>query len=178
MNKAELRSVKIQARETLTAAERTEKSRIICQKIRDTAEYQNASIIMLYRSIRSEVQLTALEEAEDGKKLVYPICISKTEMIAACGREWTKGALGIMEPVPEEILQPEDIDLVICPCVSFNRQCRRLGMGRGYYDRFLSRCRTYWGVAFDVQKSDAIPEDPWDIPMQRIYTEFQLYLHS
>ena len=183
--KSELRERLIQARESLTPNERTGKSRQICSSILHTAEYQEAHTLMLYKSIRGEVMLTDLEAecATGGKKIAYPVCTEKRNMLAVCGRNWKKGAFGIPEPDPEtgEILSPEDIDLIICPCIAFDLQCYRLGMGGGYYDRFLSKLSNKvktWGVAFEVQKVDQIPIEPWDIPLGQIITENRIYYKS
>ena len=47
-------------------------------------------------------------------------------------------------------------------------------MGGGYYDRFLQKANAdaqIWAVAFEIQKVDSIPEDPWDLKMDRVVTE-------
>ena len=51
---------------------------------------------------------------------------------------WREGSYGIMEPVMEksQMVQPEDIDLILCPCTAFDEDCNRMGMGGGYYDRY------------------------------------------
>ena len=49
-----------------------------------------------------------------------------------------KGAYGIMEPSRRcPILSKEKIDVAVIPCVSADREGRRLGHGAGFYDRFL-----------------------------------------
>ena len=183
--KPDLRERSIRARESLPPDERTGKSRQICSRILHTAEYQEAHTLMLYKSIRGEVLLTDLEAAckKDGKKIAYPVCIAERNMLAVCGENWKKGAFGIQEPDPEtgEILAPEEIDLIICPCVAFDLRCYRLGMGGGYYDRFLSKLGhavKTWGVAFEVQKADRIPIEPWDIPLRQVITESRIYYNT
>ena len=55
---------------------------------------------------------------------------------------WPRNKWGIPEPPPDVILQsaqPGDIDVVIVPGLAFDRQGHRLGQGKGYYDRFLTR---------------------------------------
>lgn len=87
---------------------------------------------------------------------------------------WQKGAYGIEEPVRalSEEVQPEEIDMVICPCTAFDGAGRRMGMGAGYYDRYLPKCRraVIAAVAFDEQRAASVPVHDWDIPMQMVFT--------
>ena len=86
---------------------------------------------------------------------------------------------GIMEPVREKSMEipPEEIDLVICPCTVFDENCGRMGMGAGFYDRYLAKCVNAHiaAVAFEVQKADSIPMEPWDKPMEMVFTEAGIY---
>ena len=48
---------------------------------------------------------------------------------------------GIREPAGTEKADPQEIDLVIVPLLCFDESGHRVGYGKGYYDRFLARCR-------------------------------------
>lgn len=48
---------------------------------------------------------------------------------------------GILEPVDGTIVPYENIDMVICPLLTFDKNGYRVGYGKGFYDRFLSQCR-------------------------------------
>ena len=164
-------------------------------------EYRAAGTIFAYKWIRGEVRLDALERraAEDGKRIVYPLCVSGTVMIAvlpgAGDGAWRVGPLGISEPVLSEgtAVAPEEIDLAVCPCSAFDEECRRLGMGGGYYDRWLAGCQGQRAgtagaggkvaasairsiaVAFEVQKADSVPSDENDRPVDAVVTELGIY---
>ena len=92
---------------------------------------------------------------------------------------WKPGAFGIREPAREasEEVKPEDIDLVICPCTVFDESCNRMGMGAGYYDRYLPKCvnAVICAVAFEAQKTEHVPADEWDRPMDLVFTEESVY---
>ncbi len=184
-----LRKSKIQARDNLTSAQRDKFSQQIVKKILLSDAYQKAQNIMIYRAVKGEVDLHTLEAAakKDGKALYYPLCISKTEMIALSPKEqlpegqtaWNKGAFGIMEPVRENSIEiaPEELDMVICPCTIFDDQGGRMGMGAGYYDRYLTKCTKAYvtAVAFEVQKTERVPMEEWDIRMDMVFTERDVY---
>ena len=182
--KKKLREAGIHARESLSPEERKEASIRIVEQILQSPEYKDAVIVMLYKAVRGEVSLDTLEADPSAreKRLIYPRCIDKLDMAALepiDHESWEKGSYGIPEPVPEKSTQisPDQIDLVICPCTSFDENCSRIGMGAGYYDRFLEKCVNAHiiSVAFEVQKADEIPACPWDKAMEKVYTETGIF---
>lgn len=179
-----LRRQGIRARDGFTPEERARLSSQVVRHILASPEFQAAKTILLYRSTLGEVQLGALVQASEaqGKRLAYPRCISPTEMVALVPEEpqaWASSRLGIQEPVlaQSQLLQPEDLDLVLCPCAAFDQMGSRLGMGAGYYDRYLPRCvhAKIAAVAFEAQRSAHIPAQPWDYPMDMVYTETAIH---
>lgn len=48
---------------------------------------------------------------------------------------------GIPEVVGGETVEPKKIDAVIAPLLCFDKKGFRVGYGRGFYDKLLSRCR-------------------------------------
>lgn len=183
VNRKDLRSSVIKARNALTEEERIERSVQICKAISELPEYKRAKTVMLYKWTRGEVRLDELEEGgsffDGNKTILYPLCIGDGIMFAVRPGDdegsWAQGAFGIIEPVREkgEVIPPEEIDLIICPVAGFDADLNRLGMGSGYYDRFLPLCTkaAKIGVAFEVQRLDAIPAEPHDIKMDMIITE-------
>ena len=180
----ELRKAKKAAREALSDEDRTVKSLSIVDSIIGSEEYKNAKNILIYSAIRGEVSLEGLKEPaeRDGKTLAYPLVISANEMIALVPKsydDWTEGFHGIMEPKKEtcEEIKPEDFDLIICPCTAFDEKLGRMGMGAGYYDRFLTACKKAHivAVAFECQKADSVMAQEWDMPMEKVFTEEKVY---
>lgn len=184
-NRKELRKTKIQERNSLSQEERERLSAVISERIASSEVFQRAKTVLVYRATKGEVRLDTLEKTEEaaGKRLAYPLCISDSEMIALLPEDenaWQSGYFGIMEPVREKSMEipPEEIDLVICPCTVFDENCGRMGMGAGFYDRYLAKCVNAHiaAVAFEVQKADSIPMEPWDKPMEMVFTEAFTYL--
>jgi 5-formyltetrahydrofolate cyclo-ligase len=95
---------------------------------------------------------------------------------------------GIPEPNPK--LQPtisaQALNLVLLPLVAFDLSCNRLGMGKGYYDRTFAFIRrgSYWhrpmlvGLAHECQKSADLIANGWDIPLDAVATDAQIYNFS
>ena len=90
----------------------------------------------------------------------------------------TQNRYGIVEPAPgSRYVNPRALALMLIPLVAFDSQGTRLGMGSGFYDRFLGaitpglRPRLV-GIAHEVQRSaTALPVDSWDIPLNAVVTE-------
>jgi 5-formyltetrahydrofolate cyclo-ligase len=81
------------------------------------------------------------------------------------------GPFGLMQPRETAAVVVPDIALV--PLVAFDERLMRLGQGAGHYDRALSvldNCIAV-GVAWSVQQADALPADPWDVPVDAVLTE-------
>jgi len=90
------------------------------------------------------------------------------------------GPYGTKEPFPKaQIVYP---DLVLVPLLAFTDRGERLGYGGGFYDRTLSSLTEHFktdlektlftcGIAFDAQRTDLLPTDVFDMPLNAILTE-------
>ncbi|MBF0281856.1 MAG: 5-formyltetrahydrofolate cyclo-ligase [Zetaproteobacteria bacterium] len=72
-------------------------------------------------------------------------------------------------------------NFLFAPLVAFDRTGHRLGMGKGFFDRWLAQHQHEMngliGLAFSFQEINTIPHEPHDIPMHLIITE-QGVLHA
>jgi 5-formyltetrahydrofolate cyclo-ligase len=91
----------------------------------------------------------------------------------------------ILEPQKAERFDPGQLDLVLLPLVGFDLHGHRLGMGGGYYDKTFSflkgkkQQKPYLlGIAYELQRLDQLPEDPWDVSLDGVLTEKTLYTFS
>jgi len=82
------------------------------------------------------------------------------------------GHFGIREPLEScAAVELKRLDLVLVPGVAFDLHGRRLGRGRGYYDRLLSRVGgKTCGVAFDEQVVREVPLEAHDVLLNCILT--------
>ena len=88
------------------------------------------------------------------------------------------GQFGALEPdagCPSIPLK--QLDLVLVPGVAFDLAGRRLGRGKGFYDRLLAEVRGHkCGVAFDEQIVAEVPEEPHDVRVDSILTPSRWHL--
>lgn len=92
-----------------------------------------------------------------------------------------KNQYGIDEPENRDnFISAKELDIVLMPVVAFDHKGIRLGMGKGYYDRSFSFCRTavskplLIGAAYRCQQAESLPFDEWDITLDAIITENKL----
>lgn len=73
------------------------------------------------------------------------------------------------------------IDLVLLPLVAFDKMGNRLGMGGGFYDATFAHLKNnthrplFIGLAYEAQLVDDLPNESWDLPLDAVCTEQQLY---
>jgi len=167
----------IQLRNTLTPLEHSQLSLAICDKILSSVVYKQSQTIAMYMCINNEVDLSAL--LTGSKATVLPVVQFNNQMTFNFFKSLdnlVQNKFGILEPKNNTAIAAEHIDLCLMPLVGFNRRGARLGMGGGYYDRyfelnkFQQKPTILAGIAYDFQEDDTIQAEPWDIPLDMIFT--------
>ena len=182
--KSLIRKEKTGLRKKLSREDVRALSEKICARILASREYEDAEYLLVYSAVNNEVELSGVvaKAKADGKSVAYPICTDVGRMEAWLPEDdsaFVKGRFGISEPDinRSKPLRPERIDLVLCPLAAFDERCARLGMGGGYYDRYLPECKNavIAAVAYEMQKTQAIPCESTDVRMDIIFTEGGTY---
>ena len=114
-----------------------------------------------------------------GKKLILPVVHGQGLLFREITgvHDLAEGAFGIAEPVsgcPERL--PEKADCIVVPGVAFDRSGRRIGYGKGFYDRTLHRLEGMGrlvGFCFDFQLVEELKGEPHDVALDLIITERQ-----
>jgi 5-formyltetrahydrofolate cyclo-ligase len=148
-------------------------------------EYQHAETMMIYLSLPREVDTTpiVLRAWQDGKRVVAPQVVWEGRQmipieIRSLEDDVADGVTGVREPIRGVPTPIETIDLVIVPGLGFDAFGNRLGRGRGFYDRFLSRSEfrgVPCGLALEEQVVTSIPAGPGDMRMKMLVTDQQVH---
>jgi len=168
MNKPELRRLMSEALESISDG-LLRSVQLWCD-LAETPEYQQATMVMAYASMRTEVDTAGLfaRLRQDGKTLLLPRIEPERIVAVKDADGWTTGGYGIKEPLGPSI-DPQLIDLVIVPGLAFTLDGKRLGRGRGYYDAFLLEVRAPTiGVCFSEQILEDLPMEPHDTKLDRV----------
>lgn len=147
------------------------------------SEYKSADIVGFYYPIGSEVRTEAVinNALQNGKIVGLPkvcsgadpeIYFHKLSASHIDLKDLTDGKYGTKEPVSD--LRLHRLDLTIVPGTVFDKNGYRLGYGKGFYDRFLSRksCRISIGLAFEMQVvTEDLPHSYLDQKIDALVTE-------
>jgi len=167
----------------VTAAERRQSDRAVCDVILGSDAYGSAKAVAAYAAMPEEIDLTPLMTASrrSGRLVLLPRYsrhLNAYEMVpVANGYADTRvGKYGIREPFPglvavsrEELCNETVIWLV--PGSGFDGAGNRLGRGGGFYDRLLPGvCGMKIGIAYTWQVVDSLPAAPHDIPVDAVVT--------
>ena len=146
-----------------------------CNATLSKRELSTSNVILLYSALSDEVPTQGLmdELVAQGKTVLLPRVIDDKDMEL---RRYTgpqdlqEGAYGILEPTGERFTDYDAIDVAIVPGMAFDAEGHRLGRGKGYYDRFLSRVPYIYkiGLCFSWQMVDHVPCDEHDIVMDEV----------
>lgn len=143
-------------------------------------------------------ELSALLEASKIVGLYAPMSGEPDPMAITSGKHYARPSLGNDDTLHFRSWAPGDTDtaaawggsqphhdapivvpdLILVPLVAFDDALNRLGQGGGHYDRYLaahpSALRV--GVAWEGQRVDRLPTQPWDIPLDAIITERKCHI--
>ena len=184
LEKQRLREEHLAAREALSEQERSVLDNRITQKLLATSEYAEATTVLTYVSVSSEVSTRMFIESvlRDGKTVAVPRCLPGhcLEFAAITSLDQLIAApFGLLEP-PKELpaLTEEQMDASICivPALLVDTKGYRLGYGAGFYDRFLS---TYPGkkICLVYQQNlsrTMLPHTAFDIAVDLVITESEV----
>jgi len=190
MSSARLRQTIRQQRRALSRTEADSRAELLAQRTARHALVLQSQRIAAYLASDGEIDPGPLMQSlwKLGKTIYLPVLVpfsnqklwfaefNPTDRLA-CNR------FGIPEPVRRRLIKPCALDLVLTPLVAFDSNGHRIGMGGGYYDcsfAFLRR-RQHWrkprllGLAYELQKQTAIKPNDWDIPLDAVATEANIY---
>jgi 5-formyltetrahydrofolate cyclo-ligase len=160
--------------------------------LRESALYQNADLVLSYVSLDTEFDTGAINALvlADGKQLALPRITGAADMdfflinpAVPLENQLVKNRYGISEPnqdcplvsarrLVNTLRKPA---LMLAPGLAFTRDGKRLGRGKGYYDRYLSRFSAAdvicVGVCFECQLLETVPVEMHDRRVEWVLTE-------
>lgn len=150
------------------------------KKICASPEFKNAEVVFAFMPMEDEVNIggVILEAFMSGKKIAVPKIKDenggmKFHWISA-SEDMSQGPFGIYEPASMIPINMECVppnSLILVPGLAFTKDGKRLGRGKGFYDRFLAEYKDRFfkmGICFDFQIMDDIPVDENDVFVDKV----------
>ena len=142
-------------RAALSVEEVTAASAAVLAELQRVVDWAAIESVHVYRSV-----------AEWGE-------LDTSGLVAWLAREWP--AIEIVQPTlaKDQPFPEQQLDLILVPALGFDRDNNRLGLGGGWYDRFLAQHPQTQkiGVAYAwACVSDGIPVEPWDMKLDLVAT--------
>jgi 5-formyltetrahydrofolate cyclo-ligase len=163
----------------LSSVERAAAAVAVFSRLRGERVWREAETALLFSPLADEPDVSlALQDAlTAGKALALPRFEEEAGAYVACrvtdpDHDLRLGRYGVKEPNRDcPVIPLNRLDFVAVPGVAFTVDGRRLGRGKGFYDRLLaSVCGIKCGVAFDQQIVEHIPVEAHDIRLDYVLT--------
>lgn len=158
----------------LDESDRLAAADLVFERLESTAAFQLAEKILMYHSLPDEVETHRfLNKWKDRKRFFLPrVNGVNLEILPYDESRLEIGSFHIEEPKGNEVYPVEEIEVIITPGVAFDRKGRRLGRGKGFYDRLLQTSRaTKIGIGYEFQLVDELPVEEHDVPMDIVITD-------
>ena len=164
--KNRLRTEFLKIRREIPENQKKEQSRRIAERLFETVEYQNAESVFVFISVKDETDTSEIIKQcfKDKKRVAVPLCNTKEHTMTAIeifdSGQVERGAYGIFEPKHSlinsgELLPLLNPSIVLVPGAAFDERGMRIGMGGGYYDRYLA---DFGGVSIGLCYSQCLAE--------------------
>ncbi|MDH5613092.1 MAG: 5-formyltetrahydrofolate cyclo-ligase [Gammaproteobacteria bacterium] len=184
-----LRQQKREQRRQLSSSQQIQHAKRLAERLLNHNAFNHSQRIAAYLANDGEIDpVYIIEQAWNlGKQIYLPVLSAHENSLLFAPYEkdslLCRNQFGIDEPdcLPEHWLKAEHMDLILLPLVAFDEKGNRMGMGGGFYDRSLANIRRpqqltqLIGLAHEIQKTDQMVIQSWDIPLHVIATEDRLY---
>lgn len=176
-SKAELRQKLRTALSQISLAVRLVESLEICARLEP--QLQSARTILFFAPLADELDVwPLLQKLLPAKKVcALPAFDASTQYYSSrrvrdLETDIATGKFGISEPLRTCQEVPLDqFDLVLVPGVAFDLRGNRLGRGRGFYDRILTKASGIkCGLGYDFQLLEEIPTEAHDMRVDFVLT--------
>ncbi|ATI73209.1 5-formyltetrahydrofolate cyclo-ligase [Mesoplasma florum] len=188
-NKNQIREKFLKTRSFLSKSYKEEVNKIIERKVNHYIDRYNLEKYAIYLSTENEPNTLNIIETslKKGIEVYVPLIIEDNKMEF---KKITNLETDLEQNKVLNILQPKStcptlekgnyINTMFIPLVAFDKQLNRVGMGKGFYDRWLNE-NDYIGYKIGLSAStqlsnESIDADEFDVKLDNVITEKEIYV--
>lgn len=151
------------------------KDNLIYQKVINNKDILSSKTLLIYISINSEIDtIKIINYFLNTKNIAVPKIIDNNMYFCYVTNlnELTSGKYNIPEPTNENIVTDFDNAICIVPGICYDKENYRVGYGKGYYDRFLSKNKIKTiGLCYKECMIEKIDNDKYDYKIDEVITD-------
>ena len=151
------------------------KDNLIYQKVINNKDILFSKTLLIYISINSEVDtIKIINYFLNTKNIAVPKIIDNNMYFCYVTNlnELTSGKYNIPESTNENIVTDFDNAICIVPGICYDKKNYRVGYGKGYYDRFLSKNKIKTiGLCYKECMIEKIDNDKYDYKIDEVITD-------
>ena len=151
------------------------KDNLIYQKVINNKDILSSKTLLIYISINSEIDtIKIINYFLNTKNIAVPKIIDNNMYFCYITNlnDLTPGKYNIPEPTNNNIVTDFDNAICIVPGICYDKENYRIGYGKGYYDRFLSKNKIKTiGLCYKECIVKKIDNDKYDYKIDEVITE-------
>jgi len=174
MGKKEFRKISLDRLKNLSSQQRYIRDKQINSILYKMISSVGARVVMAYIPLDMEVDIMPLISRlrREGVVVLVPFMEGKSFRLVKYRMPLVKKQFGIREPKISKQFRKKYINIAIVPIVGTDNTCRRVGFGKGMYDRFFELEKKYIDKTIFTQRvfcfSDKILTDDFDVKADQI----------
>lgn len=151
------------------------KDNLIYQKVINNKDILSSKTLLIYISINNEVDtIKIINYFLNTKNIAVPKIIDNNMFFCYVTNlnDLTPGKYNIPEPTNENIVTDFDNAICIVPGICYDKKNYRVGYGKGYYDKFLSKNKIKTiGLCYKECMIEKIDNDKYDYKIDEVITD-------
>jgi 5-formyltetrahydrofolate cyclo-ligase len=183
MNKAQLRQLYLDKRRQYSPEEVQWKSLQMAMRFFSRFTFENVKYLHVFLTIakQNEVDTWPIIQRLSKSYPVVQITVPKADLATYAMESYLYGPgislhtnkWGMAEPQDAPLIEPSALDMILLPLLAFDEKGYRVGYGKGFYDRYLSRCRPdilKVGLSMEAPVAEIGDTDAYDMRMDYCVT--------
>jgi len=181
MDKITFRKICIERAKGRRKVNRYKFDKLLNKRLYDYIRARNSQVIMLYMPLKIEVNIYNLiiKLRREKKIVLVPFMEGESFSLVKCRLPLNRKQFGVKEPKNTNKYNRK-IDLAIVPIIGTDSTMRRVGFGKGFYDRFFEKHHKYIEDVIFVGReycvSSEIITDDYDVKGSAYFTPKKSFL--